>query len=103
MGVKLLLVLVVLGHCCIHSPYKKHSLKESDTPLSDLKYERATLPRHVKTEPTFNPTRTLNYESYELITYRFIGAGASGEVFQMQNLDTVEFQVLKRYFKEGRF
>lgn len=71
-----LLILVASSTFSIY--HKRYSLKHRDYELSILDYERVISSKHVKNSPTFNITKPIQYEDYDLINYRFIGAGASG-------------------------
>ena len=98
-----LLILLIRNTSSLHSTPHRQPVSSRDTSVSSLRYERVTPSRHVRNNPILNSTKPITYATYDLISYRFIGAGASGEVFLMQNLDTGEFSIMKRYFKEGRF
>lgn len=74
-----------------------------DAELSQLPFQHVMRNSHVKQSLTVIPNITLDYINITLINHRYIDAGASGEVFLMQDIDTSKFYIAKRFFKEGRF
>lgn len=68
-----------------------------------MPFEHVQHSYHVKQSRTVIPNITLNYTNITLINHRYIDAGASGEVFLMQDIDTSKFYIAKRFFKDGRF
>jgi hypothetical protein len=72
---------------------------DRDLDPSQLPFEYVMTSRHVKQSLTVIPNITLNYTSINLINYRYIDAGASGEVFLMQSPITSKLYIAKRFFK----
>jgi hypothetical protein len=64
--------------------YGRCRVNYTDLDLSQVPFEYVMRSRHVKQSLTVIPNITPNYTSIDLINYKYIDAGASGEVFLMQ-------------------
>ena len=99
-------LLVLLLARAVHSFtrfYGRCHLGVRDTDISRFPFQHVMKNQHVKQSRTIIPNITLDYANLTLINHRYIDAGASGEVFLMQDINTSRFYIAKRFFKDGRF
>jgi len=66
--------------------YGKFHLGVRDTEVSQLPFQYIMSSLNIKQSRTLIPNITLNFTNITLIINRYIDAGASGEVFLMQDI-----------------
>src|ERR1700733_12982481 len=94
----LLLVLIHSVSSYFSKYYGRHRILSYGTDLSELRIEKAYAIKDIKNSLTIVPEKPIPYDDFDIINYRYLGAGASGEVFLMQDPTTHHFYVAKRYF-----